>query len=53
MLFLLLVLAVGAGTVMYLCYRVFRLAVRHGTEDAWRPRDLQATHQRGRDPARE
>jgi hypothetical protein len=37
-LFVLLVLAGGAGTVMHLCYRVIRLAVRHGTEDAWRRR---------------
>jgi hypothetical protein len=38
-LFLLLVLIGGASTVMYVCYRLIRLAVRKGTEDAWRRRE--------------
>jgi hypothetical protein len=38
-LFMLLVLIGGASMVMYVCYRLIRLAVRKGTEDAWRRRE--------------
>ena len=51
-LLILLLAPIGAGTVMYGLYKLIRLAVRNGIEDAWRDREQQAREKSSWDPAR-